>query len=132
MKLDSMTKFFDSLLDGTADLEELNAAAAAEEFVPDPEELEIEKQQEAEMLKLAHGGFSNMIDFEAAVKGGSAKDFHQKNGYPGMMGGAPVGMSQEKVEDMEEKVDAGMSGVRMWSHDTLRALSLTGATAATG
>lgn len=89
MKFDSLSKFFDSVLDGTADLASLNAEAAAEEFVPDEKELEIERQQEAEMLKLAHGGFADMIDFEAAVRDGSAKNFHGANGYPGMMGGAP-------------------------------------------
>ena len=99
MKFDSRSTFFDYLIDGTADLASLNAAAAAEEFVPDQKELEIEKQQEAEMLKLAHGGFSNMIDFEAAVRDGSAKDFHGKHGYPGMMGGVPP----KKKEDSESK-----------------------------
>lgn len=117
LKFDSLSKFFDSLVDGTADLDELNAAAAEEEFVPDPEELEIERQQEAEMLKLAHGGFSNMIDFEQAVKDGSAKNFHQQNGYPGMMGGAMphgAGSANTKEEEKEKKVmkdsedDSGM------------------------
>ena len=89
MKFDSLSKFFNELIDGTADLDQLNAAAAAEEFVPDEKELEIERQQEAEMLKLAHGGFADMIDFEQAVKDGSAKNFHGQNGYPGMMGSAP-------------------------------------------
>lgn len=89
MKFDSLSKFFDSIVDGTADLDQLNAAAAAEEFVPDEKELEIERQQEAEMLKLAHGGFADMIDFEAAVLDGSAKNFHAQNGYPGMMGSPP-------------------------------------------
>ena len=79
----------------------------------DPEELEIEKLQEAEMLKLAHGGFSNMIDFEAAVKDGSAKDFHAKNGYPGMMGGVPPVQGGEKVKAAsdDEKVDAKEEGM---------------------
>ncbi|OCB86332.1 hypothetical protein A7U60_g6646 [Sanghuangporus baumii] len=99
LKHDSLSKFFDSLLDGTANLEELNAAAAAEEFTPDPEELEIQRQQEAEMLKLAHGGFADMIDFEQALKDGSAKNFHDTNGYPGMMGGAqPKGGNAKKQE----------------------------------
>ena len=52
LKFDSLSRFFDSLIDGSADLSELNAAAAAEEFNPDPVELEIERQQEAEMLRL--------------------------------------------------------------------------------
>ncbi len=89
LKHDSLSKFFDSVLDGTADFSEANEEAAAEEFVPDPDVLEIERQQEAEMLKLAHGGFSDMIDFEAALKDTAAKNFHAQNGYPGMMGAAP-------------------------------------------
>lgn len=89
MKHDSLSKFFDSILDGTADLSVANEEAATEEFIPDPEVLEIERQQEAEMLKLAHGGFSDMIDFEAALKDTAAKNFHAQNGYPGMMGAAP-------------------------------------------
>ncbi|EJC99936.1 uncharacterized protein FOMMEDRAFT_112230 [Fomitiporia mediterranea MF3/22] len=100
LKHDSLSRFFDSLLDGSANFDELNAAAAAEEFIPDPEQLEIERQQEAEMLKLAHGGFADMIDFEKAVKEGSAKDFHGKNGYPGMMGGAPS--AGKKAEGQKE------------------------------
>ena len=107
LKYDSLSNFFDSLIAGTADLDELNEAAAQEEFIPDPEELEIEAQQEAEMLKLAHGGFSNMIDFEAAVRDGSAKNFHQANGYPGMMGGAAphgAGAAPGKEEEKEKKV----------------------------
>lgn len=89
LKHDSLSKFFDSVLDGTADLSEANEEAAQEEFVPDPEVLEIERQQEAEMLALAHGGFSDMIDFEAALQDTAAKNFHAQNGYPGMMGAAP-------------------------------------------
>ncbi|KLO09566.1 hypothetical protein SCHPADRAFT_907668 [Schizopora paradoxa] len=89
LKHDSLSKFFDSILDGTADLSVANEEAATEEFIPDPEVLEIERQQEAEMLALAHGGFSDMIDFEAALKDTAAKNFHAQNGYPGMMGAAP-------------------------------------------
>lgn len=56
-KHDSLTKFFDSIIDGTADLEIANKQAATEEFVPSEEELEIERQQEAQRIALAHGGF---------------------------------------------------------------------------
>ncbi|THH12077.1 hypothetical protein EW145_g241 [Phellinidium pouzarii] len=104
MKFDSLSKFFDELLDGSADLSELNAVAAAEDFVPDPKELEIERQQEAEMLRLAHGGFSNMIDFEAAVRDGSAQNYHQANGYPGMMGGAPEKEEKKKGTTKSKKI----------------------------
>lgn len=103
MKYDSLSKFFDSVIDGTADLSVVNEEASKEEFVPDPEELEIQKKQEAEMLKLAHGGFSDMIDFEEAVKDGSAKNFHKANGYPGMMGGSvPEHYLKDKGEKKEE------------------------------
>lgn len=91
-RFESLSTFFDSVLDGTVDIKLVNQQAASEEFVPDPVELEIEQRQEAEMLKLAHGGYAEMIDFEAAVKDGSAKDFHQSNGYPGMMGAKPAGV----------------------------------------
>ncbi|KAH8110774.1 hypothetical protein DFH11DRAFT_1466411, partial [Phellopilus nigrolimitatus] len=104
MKFDSLSKFFDSILDGTADLVELNSVAAEEEFVPDPKELEIEREQEAEMLRLAHGGFSDLIDFEAAVREhGSGANFHAANGYPGMMGAPPVAGSAKPAGEKAEK-----------------------------
>lgn len=56
-KLDSLSKFFDSIIDGTANLEIANKEAAEEEFVPDETELEIERKQEAQRMALAHGGF---------------------------------------------------------------------------
>lgn len=87
-KHDSLSKFFDSVLDGTADLSTLNKQAAAEDFVPDEEMLEIERKQEAQRMALAHGGFNDLIDFEEAIKNGAGADFHEKHGYPGMMGGA--------------------------------------------
>ncbi|TBU45416.1 hypothetical protein BD309DRAFT_956311 [Dichomitus squalens] len=87
-KHDSLSKFFDSVLDGTADLTTLNKQAAEEEFVPDEALLEIERKQEAQRMALAHGGFSNLIDFEEAIKNGAGADYHSKNGFPGMMGGS--------------------------------------------
>lgn len=56
-KYDSLSKFFDSIIDGTADLEIANKEAAQEEFAPDETELEIERKQEAQRMALAHGGF---------------------------------------------------------------------------
>lgn len=111
LKFDSLSRFFDSLIDGTADLSELNAAAAAEEFTPDPAELEIERQQEAEMLRLAHGGFSDMIDFEAAVRDGSAANFHKSSGYGGMMGpgSIPEHLRKDKKEGSEEESESSSS-----------------------
>ncbi|KAF8997821.1 hypothetical protein BDQ17DRAFT_1329070 [Cyathus striatus] len=85
-KLDSLTKFFDSILDGTADLQVINEEAAKEEFVLSEEEQEIERQQEAQRIALAHGGFTDLIDFEKAIKDGAGKDFHDSHGYGGMMG----------------------------------------------
>jgi protein disulfide-isomerase A6 len=88
--LDSLSKFFDSVIDGTADLKVVNEEAKAEEFVPDEKELEIERQQEAQRIALAHGGFVDLVDFEQAVKDGAGADYHDVHGYPGMMGAPPV------------------------------------------
>lgn len=100
-KMDSLSKFFDSIIDGTADLTVLNEEAKAEEFVPDATELEIEKQQEAQRIALAHGGFADLIDFEKAVKEGAGADYHDVHGYPGMMGDVPT-----KKADAAEEVKA--------------------------
>ena len=102
-KHDSLSKFFDSVLDGTADLTTLNAQAADEEFVPDEKDLEIERMQEAQRIALAHGGFTDLIDFEEAIKNGAGADFHEKNGYPGMMGGGMPKKDKEGTEKDEEK-----------------------------
>lgn len=56
-KHDSLSKFFDSIIDGTANLEIANKQAAEEEFTPDETELEIERKQEAQRMAIAHGGF---------------------------------------------------------------------------
>jgi len=89
LKQDSLSKFFDSVLDGTADLTVVNEEAKAEEFELSEEELEIERKQEAQRMALAHGGFSDMIDFEEAVKKYGA-DFHDSHGYAGMMNEMPL------------------------------------------
>ena len=112
-KHDSLSKFFDSVLDGTADLTTLNAQAADEEFVPDEKDLEIERMQEAQRIALAHGGFTDLIDFEEAIKNGAGADFHEKNGYPGMMGG---GMPKKKAKADDK--DAGAGGEK--EEDMLR------------
>ena len=87
----SLSKFFDSIIDGTADLRAANEEAKKEEFVPDEAELEIERQQEAQRMALAHGGFADLSGFEDAVKdaikSGHGADYHTKHGYGGMMGG---------------------------------------------
>lgn len=87
----------------------MNAAAAAEEFTPDPAELEIERQQEAEMLRLAHGGFSDMIDFEAAVRDGSAANFHKSNGFGNMMGPGSIPEHLRKDKKIEKEAEAESS-----------------------
>ncbi|KAI0794232.1 hypothetical protein C8Q74DRAFT_1247535 [Fomes fomentarius] len=107
-KHDSLSKFFDSVLDGTADLTIVNKEAAQEEFVPDEELLEIERKQEAQRMALAHGGYTNLIDFEEAIKNGAGADFHDKHGFPGMMGGSPPkkapAAEQDKKEDPIQKI----------------------------
>ncbi|TCD67389.1 hypothetical protein EIP91_012424 [Steccherinum ochraceum] len=104
-KHDSLTKFFDSIVDGTANLEIANQEAATEEFVPSEEELEIERQQEAQRIALAHGGFTDLIDFEEAIKQ-YGTDFHGKHGFPGSMGDMPKKGQKagDKAEDPMKKI----------------------------
>jgi len=101
-KFDSLSKFFDSVIDGTADLRTVIEEAKKEEFVPDETELEIERKQEAQRMALAHGGFSEMIDFEEAIKQGHGADFHGTHGYPGMMGEVPKKHGEEAKEERVE------------------------------
>ncbi|EIN03815.1 hypothetical protein PUNSTDRAFT_77492 [Punctularia strigosozonata HHB-11173 SS5] len=103
LKLDSLSKFFDSVLDGTADLTIANKEAAAEEYVVSDEELEIQRKQEAQRIALAHGGFSDLIDFEKAVLNGAGADFHSTNGYAGVMGGQYLKKKDGEPESSEEK-----------------------------
>jgi len=103
-KHDSLVKFFDSIIDGTANLEIANKQAATEDFEPTEEELEIERQQEAQRIALAHGGFSDLIDFEEAIKQ-HGKDFHGKHGFPGSMGDMPKKKKAgDKPEDPMKKI----------------------------
>ncbi|TFK34040.1 hypothetical protein BDQ12DRAFT_614103 [Crucibulum laeve] len=129
-KLDSLSQFFDSILDGTADLRTANEKAAKEEFKPDPKDLEIEQKQEAQRIALMHGGFTDLIDFEKAIKEGAGADFHDANGYPGMMGVPPqykkeaasvtggaashaaTEAPKKVVEDVKEKVEAATEDVK--------------------
>ncbi|KAL0954139.1 hypothetical protein HGRIS_005279 [Hohenbuehelia grisea] len=87
-KLDSLSKFFDSVLDGSVDISVVNEEAKKEEFEPTEEELEIERKQEAQRIALAHGGFADLIDFEEAIKNGGA-NFHDTHGFGGGMGDIP-------------------------------------------
>lgn len=102
-KIDSLSKFFDSILDNTVDLEKANEEARAEEFVPDEKELEIERKQEAQRLALAHGGFASFIDFEKAIKEGHGADYHDIHGYPGMMGEPPTRKKDEPGEGEKQE-----------------------------
>jgi len=97
-KFDSLSKFFDSVIDGTADLTVINEEAKAEEYVPTPEEIEIEQKQEAQRMALAHGGFNDLIDFEKAIKEGAGADYHDVNGFPGMMGSPPPAKTKSTGE----------------------------------
>jgi protein disulfide-isomerase A6 len=101
-----LSNFFDSILDGSVDLKTANDKANAEEFTPDEKELEIERKQEAQRIALAHGGFTDLIDFEKAIKEGHGADYHDIHGYPGMMGQPPKKKSNN-VEKEEVSDDSG-------------------------
>lgn len=106
LKYESLVKFFDSLIDGTADLGAANAAARSEQFEPSPEEQEIEKAQEAQKIALAHGGFSDIIDFEEAIKK-HGTGFHDTHGFGGSLGDMrdmPMkkDKSEKDVDDLEK------------------------------
>ncbi|KAG9224258.1 hypothetical protein CCMSSC00406_0004757 [Pleurotus cornucopiae] len=106
LKHDSLSKFFDSVIDGTADLTVANEEAKSEEFVPDEEELEIQRKQEAQRIALAHGGFSDLIDFEKAIKEGHGADFHDTHGFPGMMGDVPYAKKEPTEEEKKQSAEA--------------------------
>ncbi|KAH8810444.1 hypothetical protein DL96DRAFT_1821508 [Flagelloscypha sp. PMI_526] len=84
MKLDSLTTFFNSVL--SSSVSTANSVASTEDFTPSTEDLDIERKQEAQRMKLAHGGFQELIDFdfEDAIKQGHGADFHQKHGFGGL------------------------------------------------
>ncbi|KAJ7708692.1 thioredoxin-like protein, partial [Mycena rosella] len=99
-KLDSLSKFFDSVLDGTADLTVINEEAKAEEYEPTEEEIAIQQKQEAQRIALLHGGYSDLIDFEQAVLNGGATNYHDTQGF-----GSPPPLKKKK-EETAEKGDA--------------------------
>jgi protein disulfide-isomerase A6 len=80
LKYDSISKFFDSILDGTATLTSLGSQVPEDSHKLSPEEEEIERKQEAQRLALLHGGFADMIDFEKAIKK-HGTGFHGAHGY---------------------------------------------------
>lgn len=100
-KFDSLSKFFDSVLDGTADLSAAFEQAKSEEYEEDPEEAEIAKKQEAQRIALMHGGFTDIIDFEKAMAEGGA-NYHDTAGYGGMMGSVPDEFKKKKDASAEE------------------------------
>jgi len=80
-KLDSLSKFFDSVIDGTADLTVINEEAKAEEYELTEDELEIQRKQEAQRMALLHGGYADLVDFEQAVLNGDAANYHDTHGF---------------------------------------------------
>ncbi|KAF8271519.1 hypothetical protein EI94DRAFT_1720313 [Lactarius quietus] len=92
LKYDSISKFFDSILDGTPQ---------EETYEPTPEEEEIERKQEAQRLELLHGGFSDMIDFEEAIKK-HGSDFHGADGYGASLGDLPKKGQKMDPEEHDE------------------------------
>lgn len=104
-KLDSLSKFLDTVLDGTADLSAIIEETKAEELVIDEKELEIERQQEAQKMALLHGGFSSFIDFEKAIKNGAGANYHESHGYAGVMGGIPDHLKKKPSTTESSKAD---------------------------
>ncbi|KAF8196834.1 hypothetical protein K438DRAFT_1673052 [Mycena galopus ATCC 62051] len=100
-KFDSLSKFFDSVIDGTADLTIANEEAKAEEYEPTEEELDIERKQEAQRMALLHGGYADIVDFEQAVLNGNAENYHDIHGF-----GSPPPLKKAKAPQSEESVVA--------------------------
>jgi protein disulfide-isomerase A6 len=96
-KFESLSKFFDSVLDGTVDLSELAEETKNEEYVEDESEAEIARKQEAQRIALMHGGFTDIIDFEKAMLEGGA-NYHDSAGYGGMMGSVPEHLKKKKED----------------------------------
>lgn len=102
LKYDSISKFFDSILKGTVNLSSPSSQVQEEIYEPTPEEEEIERKQEAQRLALLHGGFSDMIDFEEAIKKHGA-DFHGADDYGASLGDSPK--KGQKVDSEEVTQD---------------------------
>lgn len=80
LKYNSISNFFNSILDGTANLTVQHSQVPEDSHMPTPEEQEIERKQEAQRLALLHGGFSDIIDFENAIKE-HGTGYHGAHGY---------------------------------------------------
>jgi len=109
-KFDSLSKFFDSVLDGTANLKVANEEAKAEEVVSSEEDIEIEQKQEAPRIALAHGGFADFIDFEEAIKNGHGAGYHDVHGYDTKDSTASQKEETQKEEKANEEVIAPKAG----------------------
>lgn len=101
-------------MDGTADLTQVVEEAKKEEYVQSDEEAEIERKQEAQRIALMHGGFTDMIDFEKAMLNGGA-DYHDTNGYGGMMGSIPEHLKKKK-EEVPETPGASLGSQPVTDH----------------
>lgn len=84
-KLDALSRFFDQILEDPSSASDaqisftMQTDSEAEVEPLTPEEEEITRKQEAQRLALLHGGFSDMIDFEEALKNGGS-NFHGHGG----------------------------------------------------
>ncbi|KAI8996492.1 hypothetical protein BD414DRAFT_478207 [Trametes punicea] len=100
-KHEPLVKFFDSILDGTADLESFaKEVPPADETPLDEREREIERLQEEQRMKLAHGGYNDMIDFEKALKEGINP---HGAGHPGAQGEVPKSADAHAKEGEKEE-----------------------------
>ncbi|KAF7289412.1 Protein disulfide isomerase [Mycena chlorophos] len=105
-KYESLVKFFDSVVDGTADITVANAQAKAEEYDPTEEELEIERKKEAQRMALLHGGYADLVDFEQAILDGAGASFHDSNGF----GSQPPLKKKSTTATEEDKPAAAAEG----------------------
>jgi protein disulfide-isomerase A6 len=128
-----LSKFLESVIDGTADLRIVNEEAKKEEFVPDESELEIERRQEAQRIALAHGGFADMPQFEAAILAhGSGADFHGTHGYSGLMSGSLPKKDEKKEQEEVGKPEEPIHEVPKAQAEAQGESSQVGKMAATG
>jgi hypothetical protein len=67
-----------------------------------------------------HGGFTDIIDFEKAMLAGGA-DYHDTNGYGGMMGGIPENLKKEKAVPETPSTSAGSAPIT--NHPTTTTLA---------
>ena len=67
----------------------------------DEREREIERQQEEQRMKLAHGGYNDMIDFEAAMKAGINP---HGSGHPGASAGGADAHADQGAKKEEDPI----------------------------